>query len=221
MKKLLLCALTAMLALSAAVSQTVQTASEFFKAVSDFYGTIKDYEANVNINMGKSGSMSGKVSFKRPEMLRIDCTVPAEQVILFNGETLTVYLPGSSAILQQSVSSSGVKAGTPEGLALMRRYYTVAYETGQDAVPLEDGSSEMVVKLVLRRRSASEQFVRINLAVNPSTKLIRRLVGTTSDGRVYTFDFKDYNLNTGMGDQRFLYDPPSSANIYNNFLYSE
>ena len=103
----------------------------------------------------------------------------------------------------------------------MSRYYTVAYETGQDAVPLEEGSTEMVVKLILRRRSASEQFVRINLSVDPATKLIRRLVGTTSDGRVYTFDFKDYNLNTGMGDQRFLYDPPSSANVYNNFLFSE
>ncbi|HBG65555.1 MAG TPA: outer membrane lipoprotein carrier protein LolA [Treponema sp.] len=221
MKKLLASVCVSFLALAAAVSQTVQTAGEFFKSVSSFYGTIKDYEANVYITMGKSGSMSGKLSFKRPEMLRIDCIQPSDQVILFNGETLTVYLPGSSAILQQSVSSTGVRAGTPEGLSLMSRYYTVAYETGQDAVPLEEGSTEMVVKLILRRRSASEQFVRINLSVDPATKLIRRLVGTTSDGRVYTFDFKDYNLNTGMGDQRFLYDPPSSANVYNNFLFSE
>jgi len=35
------------------------------------------------------------------------------------------------------------------------------------------------------------------------------------------FTFSDYKLNQGIPDQRFIYDPPSSANVYNNFLLSE
>ncbi len=202
-------------------SQSILTASEFFKSVSDFYGSVQDYEADTDIIVGNNASMAGKVSFKRPEMLRIDFSQPDGQTILFNGETLVIYLPGSSAILQQTVSGSGAAAATPEGLSLMRRYYTVAYESGQAPVPLEEGSSEMVVNLILRRRSASEAFSKMLLSVDPTTKLIRRIVATTPAGLDYVFYFSNYNLNTGISEQRFIYDPPSSANNYNNFLFSE
>lgn len=221
MKKLLSCLAFGAVLLSSALSQSILTASEFFKSVSDYYGTIKDYEADVQISVGSKEGMIGKVSLKRPEMLRIDFSQPAEQTILFNGETLVIYLPGSSAILQQTVTGSAAGAATPEGLALMRRYYTVSYETGQTPVPLEEGSAEMVVNLVLRRRSASEAFTRMDLSVDPETKLIRRIIAVTPANTTYVFYFSNYKLNLGIGDQRFIYDPPSSANNYNNFLFSE
>lgn len=206
---------------SASFSQSILTASEFFKSVSDFYGTIQDYEADTDILVGSGGAMRGKVSFKRPEMLRIDFSQPDGQTILFNGETLVIYLPGSSAILQQTVSGSGAAAATPEGLSLMRRYYTVAYESGQTPVPLDEDSDEMVVNLILRRRSASEAFSRMLVSVDPATLLIRRIVATTPADLDYVFYFSNYSLNTGISEQRFIYDPPSSANNYNNFLFSE
>jgi len=40
-------------------------------------------------------------------MLRIDFTDPQDQVILFNGDDLKIYLPGASAVLEQTVNSSG------------------------------------------------------------------------------------------------------------------
>ena len=165
--------------------------------------------------------MSGRVSYKQPEMLRIDFSDPAEQVVLFNGSDLTIYLPGSSAILEQNVSGNEANAATAEGLSLMRRYYTVAYQSGQDAVPLDDGSDEMVVNLLLQRRSATESFREIKLSVDPSTKLIRRVHATTAQDEDYIFDIFNYKLNSNISDQRFIYDPPSSANNYNNFLLSE
>lgn len=205
-------------------SQEILTASVYFKSVSDFYGTIKDYEADLDIKANRQ-LMSGKVSFKRPNLLRIDFTNPSEQVICFNGDMLTIYLPGSAAILNQSVdsdsSSGAANLSTPQGLALLSRYYTVRYEIGQDPVPLEDGSDEKVVKLVMYRRNASEAFSQIKLDVSADSKLIRRITATTPQGDVFTFDFKNYVLNQGISDQRFIYDAPSSANNYNNFLYTE
>ena len=221
MKKAFAVLALAVLFSCSAFSQSILTASEFFKSVSDHYGKIQDYEADTQIIVGGKGAMQGRVSFKRPEMLRIDFSQPDGQTILFNGETLVIYLPGSSAILQQTVSGSGATAATPEGLSLMKRYYTVAYESGQTPVPLEDGSSEMVVNLVLRRRSASEAFSRMLLSVDPSSLLIRRIVATTPSDQEYVFYFSNYSLNIGISDQRFIYDPPSSANNYNNFLFSE
>ena len=103
----------------------------------------------------------------------------------------------------------------------MSRYYTVSYETGQTAEPLEEGSTEMVVKLILTRKSASEAFRYIKIAVNSDTKLIRRIEAVTPKGENFVFNFYGYVLNQNLSEQRFVYDAPSSANNYNNFLFSE
>jgi outer membrane lipoprotein-sorting protein len=206
-----------------ASAQGILTASSFFKSVSDNYATIKDYEADIDIKAAKN-SMSGHLSYKHPNLLRIDFSNPEEQVICFNGDLLTIYLPGSAAILNQSVdnsSNNGANLATAQGLSLLGRYYSPAYETGQEPVPLDEGSDEMVVNLILHRRNMSEAFNQIKLSVSPSNMLIRRIVATTPQDEEFVFDFKNYVLNHGISDQRFIYDPPTSANNYNNFLFSE
>lgn len=204
-------------------AQNILTAAEFFRSVSENYGTIKDYEADIGIKINKQ-NMEGRVSFKRPEMLRIDFSNPENQVILFSGDDLVIYLPGSSAILEQSVNSSGgagANMATPQGLNLLNRLYTISYESGQSAVPLDEGSDENVVVLLLRNKVATEEFKKIRLCINPNTKLIRRVEATTGNAVVYSFDFTNYKINSDISDQRFMYDPPSSANNYKNFLFSE
>ena len=220
MKKLLF---TVMMLFSASLfAQGITTASAYFKSVSEYYATIKDFEANFEIKIDKKES-AGKLSFKAPDLLRMDYSNPENQVICYNGDLLTIYLPDSDAVLQQSVQqgSGGASMATPQGLALMSRYYTVAYETGQNAVPLEAGSDEMVVKFILSRKSPSEAFRYINLAVNEKTKLIRRIEAVTPKGEEFIFNFYDYRLNQDLSDQRFIYDAPSSANIFDNFLFAE
>ena len=204
-------------------AQEILTASAFFKSVSEVYGTIRDYEADIDIKAGRA-SMRGRVSYKKPDLLRIDFSNPAEQVICFNGDLLTIYLPGQQVILNQSVDNSsgaGANLATSQGLALLSRYYSPAYETGPDAVPLDDDSDEMVVRLVLRRRNTSEAFSSIKVSVSPTSMLIRRIEAVTPQGENFTFDFRNYVLNQGIPDLRFIYDPPTSANNYNNFLFSD
>ncbi|MGI5059253.1 LolA family protein [Treponema pectinovorum] len=208
---------------STAFSQNILTAAAFFQTVSAEYEKINDCEANMSIRAPKT-SMEGRFSFKKPNLLRIDFSKPEDQVICFNGDMLTIYLPGQAAILNQSVGSSPNNAAnlaTPQGLALMSRYYSVAYEVGQESVPLEEGSSEMVIKLVLSRRNTTEAFRYINLAISPDTKLIRRIEAVTPQNERFRFDFSNYSINKGISDQRFIYDPPTSANNYNNFLFTE
>lgn len=207
------------------------TAGAFFQSVSEFYGTITDYEANMGITTGSS-SMEAKVSFKRPNLLRIDFSNPATQVILFNGNQLTIYLPGSSAVLTQTVSndantSTGANLATPQGLTLMNRYYTIAYVSDKKIMPLDDPekvknpSDVMVVKLLLTRKNSTEGFRTITLSINPDTKLIRRVEAVTTSNENFVFDFTNYALNQRIPDARFIYDSPGSANTYSNFLFSE
>ncbi len=223
MKKIMTLFFVFLVTACAAFSQGILTASSFFRAVSDNYATLKDYEADLDIKAGKN-SMSGHLSYKHPNLLRIDFTSPEDQVLCFNGDMLTIYLPGSSAILNQSVDSSsknGANMATAQGLSLLSRYYSPAYETGQDPQPLDEGSEEMVVNLILRRRNTSEAFSIIKVSVSPDKMLIRRIIATTPQDETFSFDYKNYKLNVGIPDQRFIYDPPTSANNYNNFLFSE
>jgi outer membrane lipoprotein carrier protein len=209
-------------------SQTITTADSFFLTVSDAYANIKDYSANIVITAGsgqKNEAMSGRCVFKKPNLLRIDFTNPDTQTIVFNGEFLTIYLPNYNVVLNQSVEkgsgTSGASLATPQGLTLMKRYYSIAYETGAEPVNLEENSAEQVIVLLLSRRSTTEMFRTIRLMITPETKMVRRIDARTISGDQIRFDFTGYALNQGIPDNRFEYDSPASANMFNDFLFIE
>jgi outer membrane lipoprotein-sorting protein len=108
-----------------------------------------------------------------------------------------------------------------QGLQLLRRGYVPSFLSGPVPVPLDDRSRETVVKLRLTRRLASEGFSEIILSVNPETHLIRRIEGRTIADVLVRFDFSNIRTNLGIPEQRFIYDSPASANLYNNFLFRD
>ena len=207
-------------------AQDIVTAERYLEMVGEQYGSIRDYEANIVIRSG-STEMLGRVSHLAPSYLRIDFSRPAEQVIVFNGELLTVYLPEYRAVLNQSVTqsrrsgASGASLASSQGLSLLRRNYVSSFVTGPVPVPLDNNSSERVVKLRLTRRSVSEGFREIILSVNPDSKFIRRIEGRTIADSLVQFDFTNVKINQGIPEQRFIYDSPASANMYNNFLFRD
>jgi outer membrane lipoprotein-sorting protein len=211
------------LVLCGAAADEILTADQFFSQVADRYGQVSDYEAHITIAAGKSGTMVGTIAYKSPSLLRIDFTQPADQVISFNGQELQVYIPSLHAILSQSAAQSGgagaASLASKEGLRMMKRNYSVGFETGPVALPLESGSSEQVIRLVLNRRSVSEGYKTIKLSIDPATKLIRRIEGWTLSNDYFVFDFTDIKTNQGIAETRFIYDSPASANVYNNFLF--
>jgi len=205
-------------------AQDIVTAEKYLEMVSNQYSSIKDYEAKITIRSGGS-EMTGTVSHLAPSFLRIDFTRPANQVIVFNGEMLTIYLPELNAVLNQEInkrtSASGAGMATGNGLSLLRRNYVPSFVTGPNPELLDNTSSERVVKLRLSRRSVSEGFREIVLSINPDTKLIRRIEGRTIAEGEMRFDFTDIRTNQGVPEMRFVYDAPASANTYNNFLFRD
>jgi outer membrane lipoprotein-sorting protein len=203
--------------------QQIVTAESFLGSVSDKYAGFNDYEARIAIRSGGT-DMYGTVVHKTPNFLRIDFSTPSEQVIVFNGDMLTVYLPEYRAILNQSVSSSrssGANLATAQGLSLLRRNFAAAFITGPTPVPIDEDSREMVVKLRLTRRYGSEGFREIILCIDPVSLLIRRMQGTTIADMQVQFDFSDIRTNQGISERRFIYDSPASANLYNDFLFRD
>ena len=209
-------------------AQEIITADKYLESISERYSSIKDYEARVNIR-SDTADMTGNLSFLDPYFLRIDFTDPPEQVLVFNGDLLSVYIPRLRAVLNQTVApvrrastpAGGASLASAQGLQLFRRGYVAAFVSGPDPEPLDDRNREPVVKLRLTRRLASEGFREIILSISPETLLIRRIEGRTIADAQVRFDFSNIRTNVGIPEQRFIYDSPASANLYNNFLFRE
>ena len=73
-------------------AQDILTAANYFNEISQRYGKIQDYEADITITRGED-IMAGKLFYKTPNLLRIDFTEPKDQVLVTDGKLLTIYIP--------------------------------------------------------------------------------------------------------------------------------
>lgn len=204
-------------------SQNITTAAAFFSAVSDKYAQFSDYVVDMNITSGAS-KQPCTAMFKRPDMLRLDFKSPAEQCIVFSGNTLSIYLPDYRTILRQEIdksSAGGTALATPQGLSLMKRSYTIQYETSASPVQVEEVPSESVVILIMNRKSASETFKTLRVMISPESKLIRRIEAVPVSGGKVIFDFYNYRINVGVKSQNFVFDAPPTAKVLDDFLFIE
>jgi outer membrane lipoprotein-sorting protein len=199
-------------------AQEILTATKYLEQVSERYSSIRTFVANISIQSGGT-NMYGRVYAMMPNFLRIDFSSPAEQVVLYDGENLMIFLPGERAILNQpAAQGGGANIATARGLSLLRKAYVPAYVVGPDPVPIDPGSSEMVIKLKLARRSTGEGFTEIIMDISPDTKLIRRITGRTITDTTVRFDFSGISLNSGVPERLFIFEAPPASNMYNNFL---
>lgn len=197
-----------------------ETANSYFNSVSEQYKSIADYTANLVITKG-STVQTAQVQYKRPNLLRLDFSKPNGMVIAVNSSLLRIWVPGYQVTFDQELSGNSAQVpniATPRGLELLKRYYTVAYASSPDPVPLESGSSIRVVKLRMRWRSSNEGFRELELSINPTQKTIRRIRGITTNGELIIFDFTNIVLNKGLSDSRFDYESPASGNTIEHFL---
>jgi len=202
-------------------AQEILTAENYFDEVSARYGKIRDYTATISITQGET-VMTGTLYYKNPNLLRIDFTDPEDQVLVTNGSELTIYIPRYEVILVQRLRRRSQAAlasmASEQGLHLLKKNYGVAYLSGPEFVPLEEGSGEQVRKLKMESRSTAEGFRQIVLAVG-RTGLIRRITGVTIGYEEFVLDLTNIVVNQNIPDTRFEYDSPPYANVYNDFLF--
>lgn len=220
--KKILCILTFIITSSHVFAQDILTAADFFKNFSEKYSTVEDYQADITITKGKT-EMKGLLFYKTPGFLRINFSTPEEQVLIFDGKVLIIYIPRYSVVMSQKINekdqvTGGASIATKEGLSLLRRNYTVAYLENPNPVPLEENSEELVTKLKFVWRSTQEGFRQIVMSINQDG-YIRQIIGTTSNNDVIKMNFINILLNQNIPDARFEYDSPPSANVFENFLF--
>ncbi|THB68098.1 MAG: outer membrane lipoprotein carrier protein LolA [Spirochaetaceae bacterium] len=215
--------LVMLLLVNTLAAQEIVTAPNYFTQVAQTYETVEDYLAEISISRGEGERMTGQLYYRHPNLLRIDFTQPEEQVLVTDGESLTLYIPAMNVTMKQSLADRQqgddiTAMASREGLGLLRRMYNVSYLTSPTPVPLEEGSSEMVVKLRLTWRNPSEGFREIIVSIG-SDMLIRRMVGTTVNYDEVVLDFSNIQINQNIPVEQFDYRSPPSANQFHGFLF--
>ena len=224
-------------------AQEVLTAVEYFETISEQYGRITDYQADISITRDDE-VMKGVMYYKSPNLLRINFEEPEEQVLVTNGEVLTIYIPLYRVIMSQQLKKHSDQTlaamASEQGLQLLKRNYSIAYLEGPSPIPLNspdkseageeaessedtdtdenDGNTEYVIKLKLVWRTTDEGFREITMSIGENG-LIRRMVGVTVDYEEVRFDFENILLNQNIPDARFEYESPPTANVFQNFLF--
>ncbi len=87
----------------------ILTAEIFFDRISNTYGEVKDYIAQVTITVEKD-VMEGTLYYKTPNLLRIDFSAPAEQVLVTDGKKLTIYIPQYRVVMAQTLKRRSAAA---------------------------------------------------------------------------------------------------------------
>lgn len=202
-------------------SQEIFTGAVFFEDIAAFYGTIDDYRVDITITKDTT-VMTGAMIYKRPDKLRIDFMKPADQVLAISNNELTFYIPDLKVTLMQDLSGrmgeQPLNLLNQSGFSQMRSGYHIGFLETPNAVPLDDGSLEMVVKLLLQWKNADQGFRSIELSID-GRNFIRRMKAVEIDFSEIIFDFKNYTVNQNIPDSRFEYDSPPTAHVVNNFMF--
>ncbi len=208
------------------VAQSNETAASFLQRVSQVYANAKDYQAVVSMSKNGVSTQTGILYYKSPDLLKLSYSSPAGQTLLLKDNILQLYLPTSSMIMKQNLKDgSSVRAvgiGAGHGLDILTKNYSVSYLKSAIPEPLQNGSSEMVVKLKFDWRSSTEGFRSLEVSINPQTLFIRRVVGVNYQFETIQFDFTRISFNTGLQASLFVLEVKDSSTIsdYADFLFS-
>lgn len=202
------------LSLGKLFSENIQVL-DYFNQVSSTYSTITDYKALISLKTG-SQTLSGTIWTKGNKVL---INWKTGEVISINDGKLTVYVADNRIILEQDMV--GINAGSAEGLSMFRKYYKYSYHSldGYKWVPLDENSSEQVIKLKFDAKWGGLEF-RTMIISFTKNNLIRRIEGTTFGGAYMVFDFTNVQINQGIPDNVFNYKAPGDSHSVKNFIYT-
>ncbi|MFP4510628.1 MAG: LolA family protein [Spirochaetaceae bacterium] len=214
--------------ITSASAQQIETASQFLQRLSEEYAGFEDYMADI-VFTTENERMEGTLYHRRPDLLNIEFTRPDEQFIITDGEYLRVHVPSLNTTLTQRLRTSADAPGgiaTAEGLALLQRNFSVAFQSSPDFVGVNStgnfiepvGPDTEVINLRFDTSTPEEGYRQLIVSVNADYR-IRRIVGTTVDLDRVQFDFTNVRVNRGLPDSRFEYVAPPASSTFEDFLF--
>ncbi len=199
---------------------SIETAQNFMIQVAEKYATFEDLQANITVTQNNKVS-KGVLFSKNPNKLRINFSTPKDQVMVSDGEMFYIYIPQQNIVLEQlkddATSTSSFTNRT--GLEQLLKRYIPSYVDKPKFIALENRNpKKYVMKIQMKWKSPSESFRKLTLSIGKDL-FIYRVEAITYNRKIVQFDFSNIQVNKGIPNARFTYDPPPTASVIENFLF--
>jgi outer membrane lipoprotein carrier protein len=202
-------------------SKEVRAVKEVVKKLQARYEQTKDLQAEFKQLTRIEGfatplTSSGRVSIKKPGLLRWDYLDPNVEEIYVNRDDVMMYVPEHQQVLVgklTQMAASQAPLQLLQGVAKIEEQFEVEPskngEKGEGGIPL--------VTLVPKasESESTRSLVRIVLEVQPKTYFIKTVSIHEISGNISTFHFSNLRPNTGLKPDLFKFDIPPGVEVVN------
>lgn len=193
-------------------AQTTPAADAMARSLQQRYQGIRDFSADF-VHSYRGGVLNkrvterGKVSVKKPGMMRWDYMQPERKTFVSDGRNIYSYMPLDRQVIINAVPPDS-EAPTPTlflaGKGNVTRDFTAS--NIESATPGTYG-----LKLVPKRAEADYDYLVLNL--DPATFQIRGLQTVDLQGGESTFTFTNLKENRGLSDKEFAFQIPRGVDV--------
>ena len=152
----------------------------------------------------------GEVYILKPGMMRWQYAKPERQVIIANGETLWIYLPQDRQVIRDRVNQS-LGTRTPAlflaGQARLADVFSVLKTSTQ--VPSEGD----VLRLELLPKAGAIPHGQVELGIDPSSYLVKRVRLVDLQGNTTTMWFTDIDTEAAVDASLFQFQVPPGVEV--------
>jgi outer membrane lipoprotein carrier protein len=216
MRKLLACALTAILAtLGGASAAGAQSLDEAIKGLETAYGRMTDLkaefaQASFNKSLNQTIPALGVVSLKRGGKLRWEYSEPTKQEIVSDGKTLWVYTPSLNQVNTGPAPEAlaGPAGSFLAGLGKVREHFTVRFLN-----PASPRDADGNIALDLTPKQPLPTLSRLLLSVDPKHWEVRKATVYDQFENTVSMRFTKVVMNSGLSDKLFTFVPPPNTAV--------
>jgi len=181
------------------------------------FAGIKDYTANIEWVNGDA-HYRGRIRYKKANKILIEFEEPKDQIIVSNGNLLSIYIPALKVVVQQSLAESTesnlLTSQSEFGLRKLFDEYSFSFFDTSSLQPFRNTNA---YHLKLTQKRPKVGFKTMDLWVSENG-LILQSNGVSQNGIRVSLTFSNIKTNTEIPDYIFDFEIPADAQIIRNLL---
>lgn len=186
------------------VLELVNRMQAFYEKTQDFSSEFKqDYKYKA---LRRTQSSTGKVTYKKPGLMRWEYQKPSERTFVLAGEKVYAYDPAAQTLSVGRIDTSQLSA-------------SVTFLFGQGKLMDEFSITQEACKdckgtlLVLDPLKPDPRFRQVRLEVEPKTAQVLKSTVVDPDGSENAIAFLNLKTNVGIAADSFKLNPPEGTRI--------
>lgn len=176
-----------------------QNAESVLKSLQNKFDSITDLSADVAQKSNGKTSLTGKMSFKKDNKIRIEFD---NQTIVADGKTSWNYNKKNNKVIISDYDEAG------SGL-LSINYLVYQYPSQCDLSLSSEGSKTI---LILTPKSKKENLGEVKLYINKENLIDKAVIINQTTGPMEV-SFANYKLNQNLSDSRFSFTAPEGTTV--------